>query len=125
VTAITRTSCLRTKRLWRLLESLTVPASRTKYVRATRTGVLNRDTYVPSLRARACARDPTTVLGVVSFIVAAPLLLIFVCKHYNLVHLLIIVSKYISKLVIKVFKDLILNLQRKTLYKLLILVLVI
>jgi hypothetical protein len=24
------------------------------------TGVLNHDTYVPSLRARACARDPTT-----------------------------------------------------------------
>ena len=26
-------SCLRTKRLWRLLESLTVPASLTKYVK--------------------------------------------------------------------------------------------
>jgi hypothetical protein len=24
------------------------------------TSVLNRNTYVPSLRARACARDPTT-----------------------------------------------------------------
>jgi hypothetical protein len=29
------------------------------------TGVLNHYIYVPSLRARACARDPTTIASVV------------------------------------------------------------